>query len=659
MMSHDRFVYLTDSEQEQVIIKTMEFVADLESRYQYEVATYGYDQKRFRLYSSIMNKVVSLLISSAHADSTLKNLETAGIINLKIKNPVTKVPLVIKQTGDTKTTTTPEVPELLAKPKKSWEDLAEDFHKQVTTPSRGKVSGKCIYGGWVSEMQGNPGLCVHPNFINPKNPGSVPETKTYINQNGCNGKNQITCNPVIFGYKSESEKSLFCVPAGLPESHNSALSCMKAALSDKVDAHTDSKEERIQNLRKRLVAKPAAFENVQKFIYQYCVCETSPNGTNKSYHERVRPHRTCFGMIEMVAETSICEEPKIDIDTTIFRKLRDAAASDSISKSSGGSAIDGFYKRFLGDVKTSAPAEYRALCPNDNVPEIAGPEKGPEKGPETKPEVKVDGPKKYACEKVACKPNGDKDKPGLACDYKFIVEGTSEAATPEKAPTEVPAPDAKELKVTVSFDGKPHNLTCAISHEEQTPKDPDKNPTLKVVLKEKTDKTQNLTADTTDADDLTIIWIRKDFPTPKKDADKKEEGPKITVAGLDDEEEKKEEEKKEEKPDDKKEEEKKEEKKVAEEKKKDEPDTLKDKEGQKDIAVPRVKTVYKVCASLVDKDKKPLAEDCKEIPKADEKEVAKTPAAAAPVNRGAAGGMPGQQQMPSRMGNDTSAMGIK
>lgn len=625
MMSHDRFVYLTNSEQEQIVIKTMELVADLESRYQYEVTTYGYDEKRFRIYSSIMNKVVSLLISSAHAEST-RPQGTVRATNLRIINPVTQAQLNIQQSN--RTTNTP-VP---AKPQKTWEELADDFHIQVTTPSRGKVSGKCIYGGWVSEMQGNPGLCVHPNFINPRAPNSVPESQTYINQNGCNKRNQITCNPVIFGYKSESKKSLFCVPAGLPESHNSALSCMKAALSDKQEADTDSKEVRLQNLRNRLVAKPAAFENVQKFIYRYCICETSPNGTNKSYHERVRPHRTCFGMIEMVAETSICEEPKIEIDTTIFRKLRDAAASDSISKSSGGAAIDGFYKRFLGNVKTSAPNEYRALCPNDSgIPEVAEPDPG-----NNTPTTTDDGSKKYTCEKVTCKPNSETDKPGLVCEYKFKVEGTSEAATPERAPTEVPAQDAKELKVSVSFDGKAHELTCAVSNEEQTPTNPDKNPAIKLVLKDKTDKIQNLTAEPTDADDLTIIWIRKDFPHPA--ADSKAEETNITVAGLDEEENK--------------------DNSVANQ---EAPDTLTDKEGQKDIAVPRVKTVYKVCASLVKQDKQPLVpavEDCKDIPKADEV-VAETPTPAAPVNRGAAGGMPGQQQMPSRMGNDTSASGIK
>ncbi|WP_408096759.1 hypothetical protein ACJVC5_17115 [Peredibacter sp. HCB2-198] len=643
IMPHDRFVYLTDSEQEQVIIKTMEFVVELEEAYQYEVVTYGYDEKRFRVYTSIMQKVTSFLMSEAHADTSNLLLTQGKGVSVKDALPKQKntTPLVLKRPAKTNTQ---QIPPTLARPKKSWDQLADEFYKNVTT----KSGSKCVYAGWISEMQGNPALCVHPNYINPKNPGSVPESMTYAVQDGCTGRNQITCNPVVFGYRSESEKSLFCVPAGVPESQNSALNCMKAALNDYQDAKTDSKAKRLQHLRERLVAKPEAFANVQKFIYQYCVCETSPNGTNKEYHDRVRPHRTCFGMIEMVAETSICEEPKIDIDTTIFKKLRDAATSGKISKSSGGGAIDSFYKNFLKDVKTSAPSEYKALCPNDTVPEITKPE-------EKKPDVVVETPKKeYACQQVLCvqqivasndgkKKEDDKsaapsDAPQFGCTYQFVETNEKVAVEPDSAPTESPASrEVKEVKVKVSFEGKPHDLTCPVNFEEQTiaaDPTPSKKPSIKLELKDKTGKTQNVHATTIDREGQKIVWKRSGFNGEKKSTPKEKKS-EIKVAGLDEEEKKPEEKKPEEKPEDK------------------GTEILAEDENKEDISVPIITSNYKVCADLVGNDGNSVASDCVEIPKADETKATPT---AQPINRGATGQQP---MMPSRMGNDTSAMGIK
>lgn len=655
-MSHDRFVYLTDSEQEQMIIKTMEFVVELEDRYQYEVTTYGYDEKRFRHFTTIMKKVMSFLIEEAHAESTMMKARFPGVeaaLQGKTKTQVSSAPLVLKMPPKPGL----PIPKMLAKPQKSWEQLADDFHAQINSKSSGKIAGKCIYAGWISEMQGNPALCVHPNFINPKSPGTIPESMTYAVQEGCTGKNQITCNPVVFGYKSESDKSLFCVPAGVPESHNSALNCMKAALSDAQDLKTDSKEKRLQHLRERLVAKPAAFANVQKFIYQYCVCETSPNGTNKSYHDRIRPHRTCFGMIEMVAETSICEEPKIDIDTTIFKKLRDAATSGQISKNSSSGSIDAFYKNFLGSVKKSNPTEYNALCPNDNMPEIAKP-----KEEEVKPVVVKEEPKtkKYTCQQATCAvkataatpkeedksstPPKEGDKPeaaaaeatsNISCMFKFVDEAGQQVDPDAMLETAPKSRDEKEIKVSASFEGKPQDFTCAIAYEDVKPDEPAKTPGIKLELKDKTDTTQKLLATATDREGLKIIWIRKGYKSVKKEGPKKEES-KIKVAG--DEEEAKPEDKK---PEDKKPED-------------DGLEALTENDDQTTITAPRIVTDYTVCAQLVGEDKKSVAEDCKTVPKASDKKT--SPSGLPPVNRGMASP---QQQMPGRMGNDTSAMGIR
>ncbi|WPU63745.1 hypothetical protein [Peredibacter starrii] len=633
IMSHDRFVYLTDSEQEQVIIKTMEFVVELEESYQYEVATYGYNENRYRLYTSMMRKVVSFLMNEAHADTT-NLLQTQGkgvTLADALPKPKDTTPLVLKQPAKVEQ----KVPASLARPKKSWEQLADEFYKNVTT----KSSSKCIYAGWVSEMQGKPALCVHPSFINPKSPGSVPESMTYAQQDGCTGRNQITCNPVIFGYKSESEKSLFCVPAGIPESHNSALNCMKAALSDTAEAKTDSKEKRLQHLRERLVAKPDAFANVQKFIYQYCICETSPDGTNKEYHDRIRPHRTCFGMIEMVAETSICEEPKIDIDTTIFKKLRDAATSGKISKSSGGGAIDAFYKKFLKDVKTSAPSEYQALCPNDTMPT---------KPEEKKPEIVAEPKSKYTCVNVLCMippvEQGEKkeEKPGepkFGCIYNF--SNGEEVAYPDEVPNLSPEnKDVKEIKVKVGFDKKPpQELTCPVTFEESpvvADPAPSKKPGIKLELKEKSGKSQNVHATTTDRGSEKIVWKRIGFNGEKKTTKTEEKKSELKIAGLDEEEKK---------PEEKKPEEKKPEDKGTE--------ILSENENKEDVSVPIITSEYKVCADLVGDDGNSVGSDCVTIPKGDE---VKAPPIAQPINRGAASQQP---QMPSRMGNDTSAMGIK
>lgn len=302
-------------------------MVELESKYAKEVASVNPNLERLERYSKMLNQLKSIFISEAHAADKLP---------------------------------------------KSFEETAKNFKDLM------KRGDRCIYAGWVSRMsvagtiqkdgtRVKRSLCLHPAFISTGNvQSSLPaETSAYQSDSSCTGRGKISCSPLIFGYKNESKRSLFCVKAGVESSgysqaDNSSLYCMREALKLDQDAGVDPVEKRLKYLRNAFKAKPEIYENVQKLIFQACICEGAKNNFNTKYKEYMRPHRTCYGMVQMMGETQCGEELRV-VETEIFKKIREFVTTKIDNKSSD-EEVDRTYSAFIKDIKNSAPKEYAAMC---------------------------------------------------------------------------------------------------------------------------------------------------------------------------------------------------------------------------------------------------------------------------------------------------------
>lgn len=257
VMTHERFVHLSAEEKEQVIIKTMEAIVEMEGKYRKAVVQNQTKLELYEKYMVLVKKLHDILINEAYAgpsDSIVhkKFIQRAGAFTALLN------------------------------------ELKEDA---------------CIYAGYVSKLVN--GRCTNPALLNGKKGTTDERIKAaYLNvsnENGsapgkCGGTTRISCNPVIFGYKQNANGVPFCVKTSPNEAHNAAYECMKLALTpNKKTSLTDAFETRKTKLADAMVSSASAFKNVHGFIFKTCVC--GGTGLNEVYTEYMRPHRTCFGML--------------------------------------------------------------------------------------------------------------------------------------------------------------------------------------------------------------------------------------------------------------------------------------------------------------------------------------------------------------------------
>jgi hypothetical protein len=244
-MTHERFTYLSQEDKNTLIIRTMEIMIEMESKYAKEVKTSGYNEERFQKYVHMINRLKSLLISEAVAAD--------------------------------------------------FGTMSSDFIALFAS----KKSKSCIYGGWVSEIVTYRGVkyCTHPSKA------KDPKIKNaYLNPKGkCISPSNMTCNPMVFGYKKSDTEEPFCVETGFTtdhknKAHNVSYECMRAALKNPVNPKDqDTKEKRLLYMSEAMKAQPKAFDAVHSYIFQTCACGKSE--MDQDYLEYIRPHRTCFGMM--------------------------------------------------------------------------------------------------------------------------------------------------------------------------------------------------------------------------------------------------------------------------------------------------------------------------------------------------------------------------
>lgn len=627
LMTREKFVHLNDTEKDAYIIQVMEFMAELESKYAYSVSQFGENSSEARKYSSILRELQGLLLSEAVA---------------------------------------------------AEEDLArygQDFADIISTASTADNT-KCFYAGWMSRttvvtLKGTKGnikktLCLHPTRLKK----DTPEYQAYTKKESCprpNGKGQemISCNPAIFGLKQISSGSLFCVPAGLNMSENSAHACMKEALGAD-SKNKDGKEDRLKHLRSQFETNKDIVNKISQFVVRTCICNNRDK-INNEYLDYARPHRTCYGMLKTLSETVSCGEPVIDQNIPILQDIKNFVTKSAMS----GKDIDNAYSSFLKE-KTS---EVEKAC---KLPEVKS---GPQGDVICKAECKVGEDKKMSCsysvkegeEDIAHKAVDPTDEKGKAkvtlndskkeieCDTTFPkesekieceidlseVDGKMQAKVllPKNPGAEsiertwsndskdefvnIDPTQMKSLSVEVKFkeDGLTHEATCETSVNAPNGSSGD-DPKLKVTKKIEAIKVE-LTGEIVPKteENLEILWFKiggakvetkKEAPKPKTDAPLSEDGDK--------------------KPEPK-----------PEPKKEVPPEDGKEQKigtGTK-IPVDREVTKFTVCAHLM-RGKKQLDKKCEEIP-----QKVGLPVQTGPLMQN------NQQPMMMRPASNTSAQGIQ
>lgn len=505
VMSHEDFILLTDREKDQYIIKLMEMSVELESRYARETAAYGYSKERFERYSKILNQLKSaLFIPDAYADGPRRGSATS---------PTVRGGGVVRGA----------VPRAAVKDKRTWEGMANDWNKLLSEKRDNKDT--CIFAGWISRavmVNGKP-TCTHPDFIDGDGPnrhvkpGGIIARESFAypeplpgSSCGKDDKTMIQCNPLIFGYKKESTKSLLCVEAG-DESHNSSFKCMKAALKTEVnEAEQDPSSKRLKFLRDKFSdpRNEQLFKDVWGFTYKTCLCPTvaADSKGNKTfsqgYQDYMRPHQTCYGLMEMMAETSASCTPQDKFpmaDTTIFKKLQEMIKRTGLTEVQAKDQ----YSSFLTTIKNDNPGEYQAVCgdlglvvkPKEEVPVVVPKDEVPVVVPPKEP--------KYICE-AKCESSSNATAEGTpttdyACTFSLKDENDA-AATPkfDTEPTEKPAKsDDKNISVKNKIAGKELTISCALTVTAKTPESTDdEDPTLLLDLdcRKPEDKTCTVTA---------------------------------------------------------------------------------------------------------------------------------------------------------------------
>lgn len=387
LITHTRaeFVHLNQQKQNELVIKLMELVVEIEDKYEHDTRTYGYNQERFEKFQKAMKEITSILsINSAYADDSAATSE--------------------------------------------WNALLGKYTEAQSNRNL------CLFAGWIAETYKTTSgstRCKHPSVRNSFTTG-YPSS----NASGCRPENKkIQCNPLIFGYKSQDDRSLFCVTTE-DSAHNSSYLCMKSALEE------GDVEARLKFLRERL-SDGNNYEAARGFVYKSCLCPAAGN-RNVEYQNYMRPHQTCYGLMEMMRATSFehCDgSPTIFSaeSADIFTNLK--THMENVSRSDIG-AINRQYKSFV-NTQLATPQmrqELRMVCEGIRTT--------------------------YDCTSVTCNPGtsveGSTEPAPLSCD--FVIEkkvGEESSNVPLTNPQSLPAiGHTGAFSVTGTVDGKSQTLTC-------------------------------------------------------------------------------------------------------------------------------------------------------------------------------------------------------
>lgn len=443
LSGHQEFVHYSDEQKEELIVKVMEMMSELEDKYETASPTQQYQ------YALLLKQLKEMLISSAYAAETDVTV------------------------------------------------FANDLTKLIDPNAQ--VGNRCIYAGWISRTvpvidhrTGKREVCQHPKYI--RNGANTPEAKAYAKSSSCGQRspNTIACNPAIFGFKNQAQGSQFCVPSGPSHSENSSFACMQLSLGLKQEAGADPAEKRMEYLKKQFEGNPELMNNLFGFVYQTCLCNTQEKEIiNQDYLSRTRPHRTCLGLVNTIAETNHCVEFNT-VKSTDMQMIKDIREfTNNIATKKSGSQLDSDYRELLETLKTRFSRDYARICGGEIPPEDDGKEEDA-KSPE-----------------ISCSLDVSEDKAVLKLSSPEGVSSEIIATHWNPAPegdgvlNEIPFGDAKEvsLKVEVKINDQVETLDCKSA---KNPKDKD-IPTISIKTTESTETTQKL-GTTTNPENIDEGW---------------------------------------------------------------------------------------------------------------------------------------------------------
>lgn len=412
-MDHERFVHLSEHDKRAVIISTMELMVELESKYRKEVKTSGFNQENYDRFVQVILKLQHFVLNSA-----------------------------VAAPGD-----------------KSLPQLAGEFSKLLGSLG----SNGCVYGGYVSKMATTNGVkyCRHPSTMKDSVPAEAAIKQAYLSNGGaCKGPNKISCNPVVFGYDSSAGTTPFCVETGYLKSgkaHNVSYDCMRKALEE-----TSDKEARLKVLTDAMSVSEnkEAFNKVHGFIFQTCACGST--SIDKDYARYIKPHRTCFGMMNTlrVVKNNECE---------IINNVDPAGFADQWSRYFGkADAFEGLMPERSGEFDKA----YGSLIDQKAIQDICS-GKPPIKVVTPEPEPKDE--KKWVCE-TECKEVADEAKPEIKqiictitkSGWDIIKAGvqSDEVVVLETKEYILPTPDTKKIKVKMNDPAQPEQ-ECEVDFEAE------------------------------------------------------------------------------------------------------------------------------------------------------------------------------------------------
>ncbi len=299
IVAYDRFVHMTPIEQQKVVVTIMELIVELEERYKHEVKKSGFNLERFQEHKEKLRKISAFLFfPEAHA------------VSHDYGHHLTNMQILLESTD------------------------------------------ACLYGGWISTMNGN--VCTHPEL-------SSDRTKhLYDKSLGCIAPGKISCNPAIFGYQHVARKTLFCV-AGNTDSANTSRACMQKALNDESNFSTSTREERLRHIAES-ISSPAYREMGKElfgFLVKTCACNQGSPVIAARYQNAIFPHRTCLSLLRMISESdALCStegQPLNEGQRNLLNLLKQA--TESIINEND---VDAHYSNILNEFKEKP--EYQAVC---------------------------------------------------------------------------------------------------------------------------------------------------------------------------------------------------------------------------------------------------------------------------------------------------------
>ncbi|HXH75172.1 MAG TPA: hypothetical protein VNJ08_09425 [Bacteriovoracaceae bacterium] len=481
LMTHERLVHLTEEQKEQLIIKTMELMVEMEEAYEKDVALNGYDEEVHQKYSSKMDRLFGFFMSSAHAQTHVKqkgegkawdkyannftnSLQKANGDQCFFGGWISKVKIMDKDKYEAEKKAKLEKAKEDEKKEQELAQKSDEVNpnspEEAVPTSDAELATVEVDAKPVKSKPGKAQVifCQHPSQLSKNSPERMAyEEHTGACNSGNSSKPQISCNPAIFGFKKDDKKSLFCVDSSnTSATQNTSHLCMKKSLGiapeDKFGSDTDTPAQRKKALMTALTdEKNKKYVNsLYEYVMKSCICGGDTKHTksdkklNQEYLAKIKPHRTCYGMMEMLGDTlEACAPPTSTIDLTIFKQLKKHASDPSIHTKSPGAAqlIDSHYATFLQSIKTS-PA-YRQICNND-----------------------FDYACTPKCTEVVSKNAKLDDKRVYSCDAMMVA--TVKPGKPEKAPKKIQAKEGETVSVT--FKGKP--VACTIPAGPEKVKEP-------------------------------------------------------------------------------------------------------------------------------------------------------------------------------------------